>query len=75
MQRVLLLWLIIFGFINYTLAGSHFLSEKKELVTWIEKILHLLFIHFYRCFFSADCTFYDTVCQAGIRNTVIDAIS
>lgn len=42
MQWVLSLWLIIFRFINKTLAGSHLMSGKKELVTRIEKILDLL---------------------------------
>lgn len=50
--------------------------RKKELVTWIEKILDLLFICWDYCFLFADCTIFDTVkCQEEIKNILIDVIS
>lgn len=52
--------------------------RKKEFVTWIEKILDLLFFYQDFCLFFADCTIfniYTVKCQAEIKNILTDVIS
>lgn len=50
--------------------------RKKQLVTWIEKIFHFIFIYCSSCFFFADyAIFYIITCQAEIKHLLTDIIS